>query len=99
MHCFSQLFGQLLSACQLHARRSNPKSLAVADGAVGRVVVQYDGGWGTGSGFVLAPLPGGGGFYFLTNHHVIEGGVSAFVGFKEGDRIYKYRRSGCLRFL
>ncbi|NOD93816.1 FHA domain-containing protein [Ruegeria sp. HKCCD4884] len=64
--------------------------VAVADAAVGRVVVQYDGGWGTGSGFVLAPLQGEDGYFFLTNHHVIDGGTGAFVGFKEGNRIYKY---------
>ncbi|WP_162946974.1 trypsin-like peptidase domain-containing protein [Ruegeria sp. EL01] len=64
--------------------------VSLADGAVGRVVVEYDEGWGTGSGFVLAPNPRGDGYYFLTNHHVIDGGVSAFVGFKSNDQIFKY---------
>lgn len=82
---WSAAFGVSAACAQIQS-----EVVRVADGAVGRVVVQYDGGWGTGSGFVLAPLPGGGGYYFLTNHHVIEGGVSAFVGFKKGDRIYKY---------
>ncbi len=63
----------------------------LADGAVGRVMVtDKQGCCGFGSGFVFAPLPDGDGYYFLTNQHVIEGLVSAYVGFKKNNRVYKY---------
>lgn len=64
------------------------QAAAVADPAVGRVVVDTAEGRGTGSGLVLSGS--GGALLFLTNHHVIEGGVEIVVGFNQGGTVFGY---------
>ncbi len=68
-----------------------PEIVAEADKAMGRTLVDRGGGrGGTGSGFVLSELPEGNGYYYITNHHVIDGGQYIQVGFKQGDRVFFY---------
>lgn len=66
---------------------------AIADPAVGRVVVKMAGGYSTGSGVVLAREDGQGqgGLIFLTNHHVIEDGQRIAVGFEQDGTVFTYQ--------
>lgn len=86
--CFTAawLFGM---ACAVAAQIA-PDIVAETDKAVGRAVVDVSGGQATGSGFVLSELPEGGGYYYITNHHVINGGLNIQVGFKQDDRVFLY---------
>lgn len=67
-----------------------PQVVERADGAMGRTLVELGGGFATGSGFVLSPLPDGRGYYYITNYHVIDGGHEIQVGFKRNNQIFFY---------
>lgn len=58
-----------------------------ADPAVGRVIVRLSQGYGTGSGFILGRSRNGRGWYFLTNDHVVSGGLQIMVGFDDAGGI------------
>ncbi len=60
-----------------------------ADRATGRVITRVSKGVATGSGVVLADL-GDGSYHFLTNNHVIDGGLEYVIGFKVGSDIFIY---------
>jgi hypothetical protein len=64
--------------------------IAVADPGVGRVIVQYDNGYGTGSGFVVEYGEGARELIFVTNNHVIDGGKSAAVVFGVDGEVVEY---------
>lgn len=61
--------------------------VVTADKAMGRTVAMEA---GTGSGFLLAPVPDSSDFYYLTNKHVIEGSRALAVFFSSNGEIFQY---------
>ncbi|WP_298849016.1 trypsin-like peptidase domain-containing protein [uncultured Ruegeria sp.] len=67
----------------------NSDVVAQADKAMGRTLIDWGRG-GSGSGFVLSEVPEGTGYYYITNHHVIDGGSEIQVGFKHNNQVHYY---------
>lgn len=61
--------------------------VVTADKAMGRTVATDA---GTGSGFLLAPVPDSSDFYYLTNKHVIDGSRALAVFFSRNGKIFQY---------
>ena len=78
----------------LHSAQAQIQSdvVAKADKAMGRTLIDLGAGGtgGTGSGFVLSEIPEGTGYYYITNHHVIDGGQKIQVGFKHNNQVHLY---------
>ena len=77
----------------LHSAQAQIQSnvVAKADKAMGRTLIDWGQGWGgTGSGFVLSEIPEGTGYYYITNHHVVDGGRKIQVGFKHNNQVLYY---------
>lgn len=81
--------GLLATASLAQQQNTVEQAAAVADPAVGRVVVEDgDGNFGFGSGLVLSGENGV--LMFLTNHHVIEGAQAILVGFNQEGAVFGY---------
>lgn len=80
----------LLTAPAGHAQSFEPLVRQV-DRSLGRIIADLPEGTGSGSGFILSPTADGRGWFYLTNHHVIEGSTGIAVVFLVDDVLFAYQ--------